>query len=65
MRAETCSEVTCVTYTHEEVVAKKAIIVVFINVILLTSLRNIEFTYDATVFVVRSLFCVKGRLYLR
>jgi starvation-inducible outer membrane lipoprotein len=30
MRAETCSNVTCVTYTRKEVVAKEAIIVVFI-----------------------------------
>jgi hypothetical protein len=30
MKAETCSEVTCVTYTREEVVVKEAIVTAFI-----------------------------------
>jgi hypothetical protein len=30
VRAETCSDVTCVIYTRKEVVAKEAIITVFI-----------------------------------
>jgi hypothetical protein len=30
VRAETCSDVTCVIYTHKEVVAKEAIVTVFI-----------------------------------